>query len=436
MPTIGNYAQQLSMLNQLNMRQASMNKHVNAVATGQKINSAKDDASGFAIGKRMGVEIGSLDQASANTQTGASMLKVADGSLGETLNILQTLKEKALEAANSTANDSDRANIQKVLNQYIDQIDDNSLVDYNGIRLLDGSASGASQTAAQAYTNTSLSTDTDGATKLTDLKSRSGSSLGIQATDTINVSYVKDGKTYSTSYSAGDTKLEDIFKEANKLGGGKVFDENIGSTSEIGVDGSGKTVYTTDGKNAISVKAAEAGTAGSIAGFTISVTDADGNEKKFVNSALDAFSETVAAKDNRSDNSLDLQIGTEAGQSIKADFGNVSARSLGLKGSNGNYLSVGTQGDANAAINVIDNAINKVLDQATNVGSLSSRLEYTHNNLVTQSENVTNAQSTILDADMAKEITGYASDQILLQATQAMLAQSYSNSSWFLNLLG
>ncbi|MDY6052681.1 MAG: flagellin, partial [Anaerovibrio sp.] len=92
MPTIGSYAQQLSMLNQLNRNYASMNKHMTAIATGNKINSAKDDASGFSIGKRMNVEIGALDQAAANTQTGASMLKVADGSMSNTLDILQHLK--------------------------------------------------------------------------------------------------------------------------------------------------------------------------------------------------------------------------------------------------------------------------------------------------------------------------------------------------------
>ena len=122
MPTIGSYAQQLSMLNQLNRNYASMNKHMTAIATGNKINSAKDDASGFSIGKRMNVEIGALDQAAANTQTGASMLKVADGSMSNTLDILQHLKEKALAAANSTANDRDRAAIQQELNQFIDQI--------------------------------------------------------------------------------------------------------------------------------------------------------------------------------------------------------------------------------------------------------------------------------------------------------------------------
>lgn len=436
MATIGSYAQQLSLLNQLNSRYTSMNKHVTAISTGNKVNSAADDASTYSIGQSMGVRIGSLEQASANTQTGNSMLKVADGALSNTLDILTTLKEKAVEAANSTSNDSDRQNLQTMLNQYIDQIDDNALVEYNGMALMNGGYSAATQLTQQAYTNTSLSTDTTGSTKLTDLATRSGETLNIASTDTVNVSYVKNGKTYHTSYSAADTTLEDIFKAANNAGGGDVFDTTIGSTEEIGINSSGKTTTTTDGKNAITVKAADAGKSAAIAGFTISITDADGNEKKFANNALDSFSETIAAADDRKDNSLTLQTGADANQSIQVNLGNISSTALGLRGTDGSYLSLATEEDANAAINVIQNAIDKVLDQSTNVGSVSSRLDYTYSNLTTETENLTAAQTTLLSADLAKEITQYTSDSILAQSAQAMLAQSYQNSSWFLNLLG
>jgi flagellin len=66
---------------------------------------------------------------------------------------------------------------------------------------------------------------------------------------------------------------------------------------------------------------------------------------------------------------------------------------------------------------------------------MQSRLDYTHNNLVTQQTNVTDAMTTIIGSDMAKAITQFTSYNIQMQASQAMLAQSMSNSSWFLNLL-
>lgn len=437
MPTVGAYAQQLTLINKLNANYSAMNKNVKHVATGQKVNSAADDASLYAIAEQMAKEVKALNQADANTQTGTSLLNVANGAMTNTVDILTTLKEKAIAASNSTMKDSDRAAMQAEFNQYLDQVNDNAMVTYNGSFILSGGYTSATKETNQAYTNSSLGTDTTKDTKLTDLTDRNGINLNIASTDTVTVSYVKDGKTYSTSYSAADTTLEDIFKNANNAGGGTVFDTSeMGATAKIGVDASGKDLYTVDGKNAITVKAAEAGTKGMIAGFTVTVQDSNGNEKKAVNSQLDSFSETIAAANNSEDTSLNMQIGTESGQSMNVSIGNISARALGLQGSDGKFISIGTQKDAEAAINAIDNAINRVLDQQTTVGAYTSRLEYTHKNLTTQSENVTAAKSTLIDADMAKEITQYATNQMLVQATQAMLSQSYNNSSWFLNLLG
>ena len=77
----------------------------------------------------------------------------------------------------------------------------------------------------------------------------------------------------------------------------------------------------------------------------------------------------------------------------------------------------------------------RALDQSTTIGAQSSRLDYTISNLTTQSENLTSAMSTIMDADMAREITEYTRANILMQAAQAMLAQSNQNMGWFLSLL-
>ena len=111
------------------------------------------------------------------------------------------------------------------------------------------------------------------------------------------------------------------------------------------------------------------------------------------------------------------------------------AVALGLQGTDGATLSVGTQEKANAAINVLDSAIQKALDQQTTIGSIQSRLEYTASNLTTASENVQSAESVIRDADMAKEMTEYTKNNVLMQAAQSMLAQANQNSSNVLSLL-
>ena len=434
--TINNYVMSIGILNTLNKHSASMANHLRHISTGLRIANVADDPAGWAIGQRMDVRIRGLDAANRNAQQSKSLLKVADGGISSTVDILRTLKEKAIEAANDTATTADRQTIQKLFDQYADQIDDNALVTYNGKYLLDGSRQELSQKTQQAFTNEQLGKDMKLTTKLTDLTRRDGSSLNILAGDTVNVSYVKDGKTYSASYAAKDTTVADIFKQMNAIAG-DVFDiAGMSDTAEIGTGAAGQTVKTVDGENAISVKAKDAGTAGSISGFTIGISDSQGQMKKTVNSALDAFTETIQAKDARADGSLKMQIGADANNTLNIPLGDMSSRALGLRGRDGSVLDVTTQKGANAAMDVLDKALERALDHETTVGAMSSRLDYTISNLTVQSENLTDAKSTLLDADMAKEMLAYTRENVLMQAAMAMLAQNNKNAGWFLSLLG
>ena len=120
-------------LNELNKNEKARTKNQKNLSTGMKINSAEDDASGYAISEKMQTQIRSLNQDLDNTQTAMSMLKVAEGGVQSTVDILSTLKEKVINAANDTNTDEDRAIIQKELDQAISQID--SLVDRKSTRL-------------------------------------------------------------------------------------------------------------------------------------------------------------------------------------------------------------------------------------------------------------------------------------------------------------
>lgn len=433
---VNNFVMSTSILNTLNYHQTQASKHLLNISTGLKIRSVADDPSGWAIGQRMDVRIRSLDAANGNAQRMKSLLKVADGGIISTVDILRKLKEKAIEAANDTATDSDRQTIQKLFDQYVDQIDDNAYVDYNGKNLLDGSRQGAAQATQQAYTNRALSTDTTAMTKLTDLARRSGDSLGITDSDTINISYVKEGKTYSASFSAKDATVEDIFTKMNAIDG-DVFDvAGLSTTSVIGTDAYGEEKQTVDGENALTIKAKTAGKDGAIAGFTIGITDSKGQEKKSVNNVFNEFTETIEPRNAASDSSLYAQTSADANRGMKISLGDMRAEALGLRGRDGTVLSVTTKEGANAAMNVLDNALSRALDQQTTVGAMSSRLDYTISNLTVQSENLTDAKSTILDADMAKEMLAYTKENVLMQAAMAMLAQNNQNAAWFLSLLG
>lgn len=432
---VSNYVSSLSILNVMNKHASAMAKHMSHIATGSRIASVAEDPSGWAIGMRMSVQIRGLDQANRNAQQYKSMLKVADGGVSSTVDILRTLKEKAIEAANDTCTDSDRQTIQKLFNQYADQIDDNALITYNGKYLINGSHNTASKLTNQAYTNSSLSTDTTTDTKLTDLLRRNGDSLNILADDTVNVSYVKDGKTYTTSYKVENTTVKDIFTKANAIDTA-VFDvDNMSDTNEIGVDETGRTVKTVDDKNALTIKAKTAGTDGAVSGFTISITDKNGQVKKNANSSLDAFTEKIQPRNENSGDMLYAQVGTKSNQGIKLGLGDMTSLGLGLRSKDGDVLNVTTRDGANAAISVLDNALNRALEQQTTIGAVSSRMDYTIQNLTTQSENTTAAMSTLMDANLAKEMVEYTKENILLQAAQAMLAQNNKNAAWFLSLL-
>ena len=247
-------------------------------------------------------------------------------------------------------------------------------------------------------------------------------------------------KNYMANIASGDladtkamTDAYDAFKTTKDAS--DAAHTAVVSSSTVGIDAAGDKVDTASGEKGISITANAAGIGGQISGLNISITDSKGNVKKSANAALDAFSETVRAQNESQDNAISLQVGASANQSIKVGLTDMRAEALGLKGADGTTLNISTQGKANAAINVLDNAIQKALDQQTTIGSVESRLEYTSSNLTTASENVQASESTIRDADMAKEMTNYTKNNVLLQAAQSMLAQANQSSSNVLSLL-
>ena len=203
----------------------------------------------------------------------------------------------------------------------------------------------------------------------------------------------------------------------------------------IGKNAAGDNVNTADGTKGLTISSATPGVKDQISGVTISISDSEGNVKIAANAALDAFKATIYAKNKSADNALTFQVGAAANQAITVGLNDMRSEALGLKGAEGDKVSVATQDKANAAVNVFDNAIQKVLDQQATIGAMEARLEYTSNNLTTSSENVQAAESTIRDADMAKEMTNYTKNNVLLQAAQSMLAQANQNNSAVLSLL-
>ena len=443
----------VNTLNTLNKNQSGLSKSLEKVSSGMKINSAGDDASGMAISERMRVQVRALDQDNANTNNGNALMRTAQGAVQSTIEILKTLKEKAINAANDTNTDEDRALIQKEGDHLIDQIDENALTTYNGKYLIDGShnSSVLSPGTQTSFTNMSLATNTGPVTPLTNLYRRDGNPVGIHSTDSITASWTKNGVTYTgTLNPIGNNNLLSAINLITNTDAGYA-----GNTARVGVDEYGKDVYTPDNQPGITIRARQPGVAGQIAGVSFSVKDKHGHMRNEVNAVLDAFKETVRAQNPSDDNSLTLQTGTRANQASKVGFTDMRSAALGLQSSDGKAwnhdrtglspttdvvgtgpkIQVTTREAANAAINVFQNALIKATDQAVAIGAVQTRLGYTSSNLTVASENVQASESTIRDADMAKEMTAYTKHNVLTQSAQAMLAQANQNSSAVLSLL-
>ena len=442
---VKNNMQAANTLNTLNKNEKDRAKSLAQVSSGMKITSAGDDPSGMSISERMRVQIRALDQDNQNTQNGNSMMKVAEGAVASTVDILRTLKEKCINAANDTNTDDDRATIQKEMDAMVDQINDNANIQYNGKILMSGTYN--NQVAVphgtqSTWANQAFEEGTNATGKaLSEYADRNGKNLGILPSDRMTVSYVKDGKTYEKTFRVGNLTLADCFTTAAGQfvpnPGGQDIEAYTGGAdlSYVGVDQYGHEVQTADGKDAVCIRAANGGTAGQIGGVTFCLTDSQGNIKKAQNNMLDKFQMTVRAQDPTPDNAMVFQIGTRSNQAVKVGFTDMHAKALGMMGSDSKAIQVTTRARANAAVNVIENAISMCLDQQTVLGAAQARLQFTSANIITASENTQNAESTIRDADMAKAMTDYTKSNVLTQTAQAMLAQANSSSSGVLSLL-
>lgn len=570
-------------LNELNKNSKALAKSLSKVSSGMRINSVADDASGFSITERMHMQIRALNQANSNAQNAGSLLQTAEGAAASTMDILKTLKEKAIDAANDTNTDIDRATIQKELDQSIDQISDNAYVTFNGKRLFDGSAdisSSVQDTIIKALNSEWFKSSfdmiadayginfTDGRASVNSMEvlfedagpngtlayvtqyydPTSGNTTRL--TLTVNMGYYKDmnekdpnGSSPSTSSQYLDRVIAHELTHAVMAANIKDFSKlplaivegfaelthgiddnrrmdlaNLGAlpsplppppsssspppSSSTYAEGyallrfmnkqcgensiksfmQGLVQYEGDADMAVSsatsgrfstltdmvdafnnAKAAAPDTRSFLLGScgidldnpdvgSILGSDADHGEVRddagtvleglntkfwYYPSSSETLINGLAIKwpDFRKGSGLKFQVGTKANMVINSAFGNISAEGLGLRSDAGNTLSVGNRVRAKQAITILDNAIEKVLDQQTNIGALESRMGYTQANLTTASENTVAAESVIRDADMAKEMTEYTKNNVLLQASQSMLAQANQNSSSVLSLL-
>ena len=442
----------LNAYNKLNTNVSGLKKSSEKLSSGYRINRAGDDAAGLAISEKMRSQIRGLGQAKRNAQDGISMIQTYEGAAQETHSILQRMKELASESANGTYADTDF----------------NGRVALNGGTMADGTIVNNNGQVA-THPSITYTQNADPAGTLT-YSGRVAGSVDSSANGTINVDGVNlkvkagalDGKTTigNTSYTASlkvtagkvdgkitadttyainkDTTTVTIngknYTVANNGQAATLYDANGAQVTAI--DGAKVTVTATS-INLKQVYTVTAGVVGNLANNTVGQIDVSNgvstpNSYQHGSANLTYADSITLQVGARSKDAVDFNFSyvTSGIGELKADL-DISARGLGT-----DQLSLATQEDANAAIDKIDNAINKTSMVRATFGSIQNRMEHKIENLTTTNENLTDAESTIRDTDMASEMLNYTKYNILQQAATSMLAQANQQPQSVLQLLG
>ncbi|MFB4213349.1 flagellin [Shouchella sp. JSM 1781072] len=370
---INNNMSAMNAHRQLGANQGMAAKAQEKLSSGLRINRAGDDAAGLAISEKMRAQVRGLDQASRNAQDGISLIQTAEGGLNESQNILQRMRELAVQSANGTNQDTDRDAIQKEitnLTEELDRIADTTK--FNDKTLLDGKV------------GSKVNSDVDVSTTLAAAGVDTVVSNGAKA-GTYTITHDTTDNTFTITDDADPTKTQTI----NNPGTGK---QSL-NFNQIGVEVKTDSAFT------------------------------DGT-------ALDDTKVNVAGG-----GTLDFQVGANQGPDQKISL-SISDMSTGANGLNIANISVANQDDAETAITSIQDALDKVSTERSNLGAVQNRLEHSISNLNNSSENLQAAESRIRDVDMAKEIMEFTKQNILAQASQSMLAQANQAPQQVLQLLG
>ncbi|MBQ0784039.1 MAG: flagellin [Amphritea sp.] len=486
----------LNAQNNLSKSQSDLQTSLQRLSSGLRINSAKDDAAGLAISDRMTSQIRGLNQAVRNANDGISLAQTAEGALGESTNILQRMRELAIQSANDTNSDSDRANIQKEVSQLQSEL--NRIADtttFNSKKILDGSFSAAKfHVGANAGETISVSI---GAARATSMGAHqvagaeelgativagaavaanayagetltiNGNAVATVATAANDTAFAIANKVNAESGSTGVTATAEtkvVIDAGAALAGAETLTFTLGSyTGTNTAIGSEKTISAaitdptdlTAVASAINAESASTGVTAELSddlsqitltqasGYNIGISDA-GNGTA-TSAVLDVFQsdgttaiatliDTGAADSVTVGGSVDYSSGGSYGitSTATAALGATSASSTISQVAE---VDVSTQSGSNSALEVIDQALAFITESRADLGAVQNRLESTISNLSNISENVSAARARILDADFAAETANLTKNQILQQAGTAMLAQANTLPQGVLSLL-
>lgn len=360
----------------LGVNEKKFNVSSEKLSTGYKINHAKQNPSGIAIAKRMNAQLAGLENANQNASNAISVVSTAEGALTEMQSMVQRINELAVQSANGTKTDEDRASIQaeiKELKEELTRMKDDT--EFNGKKLLNGDC---------------------------DLKGYA------------------DAKGISVSYYSDEVPVKNYkFNVVNPI--------PLDADGNVSLTDGDVTLLTDGSENAFPADAAI-----SYDGDKVTVKASNSFEVTF---QIDKNVTTTSADGSIS---LDLtgigamrvQIGANEGQVLDIRIPEVSLNTMNLTD-----VDLSTQEGAQEAIEASKQANAYISTVRARIGAYENRLEHTQSSLDVTSENVTGAYSRLMDVDMSEEMTEYSNQQVLNQAGISVLTQANQRPSEMLQLL-
>lgn len=474
--------------NALNGTTSALNRAVQELSTGQKINSPADNPAGYAIAQRFTTQINGLNQAVSNANQAVSLVQTATGAIQQQTNILQKIRTIAVQAANGSNSVTDRQSLQNVVAQLTAQV--NTIAkqtQFNGQNILDGSFAGkqfqvganANQILNVAIGNASANAigvnQSQAASTSLYNGSNGAAASGLAFTGTTSGGAFTSGTlsiagangTTNVTVSSGTESAQNIASSINAVTQNTGVSATANTSVALKVNFNSSSVSfklgngtTTNQSNGVNV------TATSLSGLISAVNnntattgiaaskDANGNlvltQSQGANISITGFSGSGTASltaqtaggsgtSITSGSATGLFQGLVTGQSTAGFAFSSGASNIGLQSTSAlqavSSVNVGTVSGANKAISIVDFAISSLNQQGGQLGALQDRIQSINSNLQTASTNLTAARSTVQDANVAQVTSQLTRAQILQQAGISTLAQANSLQQSYLKLL-
>ncbi|MCC4774887.1 flagellin [Vibrio cyclitrophicus] len=353
-----------------------LNQSLERLASGSRINSAKDDAAGLQISNRLETQMSGIDVAVRNANDGISIMQTAEGAMNETTNIMQRMRDLSLQASNGSNSQSERTAIQEevtALNDELNRIAETT--SFGGKKLLNGSFGSSSFQIGGS--------------------SGEAVQIGLKSmrTDDINMG----GFSYVANGMASD--LWEVKPDQNDMT--MSFTDRFGQPQEI----------------------------------TINAKEGDDIEElaTYINGQTDLVSASV-----NDEGQLQIYMSGEdtAGTiSFSGSLASELSMSAGYYESVDD-INVTDVGGAQRAVSILDTAMKYVDSHRSELGAMQNRFDHAINNLENVHENLATSNSRIKDTDYAKETTQMLKQQILQQVSTTILAQAKQAPNLALTLLG